>query len=211
MPACKKFEAQTIDYLFGELDQPQAAVFEQHLSTCTSCRVQVNGFQRVLHLADEAEGALIPRTFAAHDLEMKLYKRLAATQPETPPLWARFWTHCTNVLSMFRVPKTAAICFLIIATICATILVSNPFRATTTLRLGQTDSAAARMEQYRLQDIQRSMEDVLRTRHLRNADEWETVSQLQRVKEQAQGTDWAKIANKHLQSVQLELLNTENP
>ena len=211
MPACKKFEAQTVDYIFGELDRPQAAVFEQHLSTCDHCTVQLNAFQRVLHLADEAEGAVTPPTFVPQDLEMKFYKRLAATPPENPSLRARLWGYCTHVLSMFRVPKPVAICLLVIVAISASIFVGNSFRATTTLRLARSDSAAARMEQYRLQDIQRSMEDVLRTRHLRNADEWDTVSQLQRVKEQAQGTDWAKIANKHLQRVQLELLNTGTP
>ena len=61
------------------------------------------------------------------------------------------------------------------------------------LQLSESQSADARIEQYLQQDIQRNLDDAMITRHLRN-DAWETESRLQRVKEQAEGTDWMKVA-----------------
>ena len=64
--------------------------------------------------------------------------------------------------------------------------------------LPETQSADARIEQYRQQGIQRNLEEVMIAHHLRN-DTWETESQLYRMKEQAQGTNWTKVADEHLQ------------
>jgi len=71
----------------------------------------------------------------------------------------------------------------------------------------ETPSAEARIEEYREQGIQWNLEEALITHHLRN-DVWETESQLYRLKEQAQGTNWTKVADKHLQNLQSGPLTT---
>ena len=50
--------------------------------------------------------------------------------------------------------------------------------------------------------FQRNLEEALITQHLRN-DTWETESQLYRMKEQADGTDWMKVADAHLQKASI--------
>lgn len=205
MPKCKKYEAQAIDYVYGELAASQVVDFERHLSTCNNCTRNVNAYKHVLHLVDEAEAELTPHAIAPRNLETKLYRRLAQIPPVEPSLSSRLMDFATRFLLILREQKVASFCLFIFAVISIAFFVGNPFRPTPTFEISQIDSADARIEQYRHQGIQRSMEDVLRNKHLRNSDEWDTVSQLNRVKDQAQGTNWANIAKKHLKSVHSEL------
>lgn len=204
MPKCKKSEAQAIDYVYGELQTSQVAKFEQHLATCGSCTRKVNAYKRVLHLVDEAEAELTPHAIVPPNLEMKLYRRLAEVPPVKPSLSSRLSDFAAGLLFILREQKIVSFCLFIFAVISISFFVGNPFRPAPTFEISQIDSADARIQQYRHQDIQRNMEDVLRNRHLRNSDKWDTVSQLNRVKDQAQGTDWANIATKHLKSVHSE-------
>lgn len=203
MPKCNKSEAHVIDYVYGELDASQVAEFQRHLTTCDKCVRKVNAFQRVLHLVDEAEEELTPYAIPPPNLEMKLYRRLAEVEPEKPSLRSRLSDFATRFLSVWQEQKIASACLFTVAVIAIAFFVGNPFRPMPDIN--PPDSADARIEQYRHQGIQRSMEDVLRNRHLRNSDTWDTVSQLNRVKDQAQGTDWANIANKHLKNVHADL------
>ena len=57
------------------------------------------------------------------------------------------------------------------------------------------------MEQYRQQEIQRHFEEAIETKHLRN-DDWSTTSQFRRLRENAKGTGWAKIADQQIQVAQ---------
>ena len=205
MPKCNKSEAQAIDYVYGELDASQVVDFERHLSTCNSCTQKVNAFKRVLHFVDEAEEELTSHVTVPHNLEMKLYRRLAETPPVKPSLSSRLSEFLARSLLILQEQKVASICIFTFAVITVAFFVGNPFRPAPTFDMSQIDSADARIEQYRHQDIQRSMEDVLRKKHLRNSDKWDTVSDLNRVKDQAQGTDWANIAKKQLKSVHSEL------
>ena len=204
MPKCKKSEAHAIDYVYGELQTSQVAKFEQHLTTCGSCTRKVNAFKRVLRLVDEAEAELTPHVIAPPNLEMKLYRRLAEVPPVKPSLSSRLSDFAAGLLLVLREQKVVSFCLFIFAVISISFFVGNPFRPTPSFDKDLIDSADARIEQYRHQGIQRNMEDVLRNRHLRNSDKWDTVSQLNRVKDQAQGTDWANIATKHLKSVHSE-------
>ena len=204
MPKCKKSEAQAIDYVYGELQTSQVAKFEQHLTTCGSCTRKVNAYKRVLRLVDEAEAELTPHAIVPPNLEMKLYRRLAEVPPVKPSLSSRLSDFAAELLLVLREQKVVSFCLFIFAVISISFFVGNPFRPAPTFEISQIDSADARIQQYRHQDIQRNMEDVLRNRHLRNSDKWDTVSQLNRVKAQAQGTNWANIATKHLKSVHSE-------
>lgn len=203
MPKCKISEAHVIDYVYGDLKDSQSYDFEQHLTTCNKCTRKVYSYSRVLHLVDDAENEFLPYAIAPRDLEMKLYKRLADAPPEKISLLSRISNYFANLLFVLHEQKVASICIFSIAAIAVAFFVGNPF-SPTLLDINRIDSADARIEQYRHQDIQRSLEDVLRKKHLRHADSWDTVSQLNRVKDQAQGTDWANIANNQLKNVDSE-------
>ena len=203
MPKCKISEAHVIDYVYGNLKDAQSYNFEQHLTTCNKCTRKVYSYSRVLHIVDDAESEFLPYAIAPRDLEMKLYKRLADAPPEKISLLSRISNYFANLLFVLHEQKVASICIFSIAAIAVAFFVGNPF-SPTPLDINRINSADARIEQYRHQDIQRSLEDVLRKKHLRHADSWDTVSQLNRVKDQAQGTDWANIANNQLKNVDSE-------
>lgn len=205
MPKCYRSEAQLIDYVYGELTQSQVTDFEQHLTTCDNCTKTVNEFKRVLHLVDEAEAELSPHVITPHNLEEKLYRRLAEVPQTKSSFRSRLSDFTSNLLFILREQKIASICIFIFAVITIAFFIGNPLPQTPTVDVDQINSANARIEAYRNQDIQQSMEDVIRNRHLRNSDTLDTLSQLNRVKDQAQGTDWESIAKKHLKHVHSEL------
>ena len=150
-------------------------------------------------MTDKAQAELVVPETALKNIEMNVYKRLAATQEQT--LFSRIRTYFAGVGAPFGWYKTAAASSIAVALIAAAVLIGKPFQSEDTLRLTDTQSADARIEQYRQQGIQRNLEEALITRHVRN-DAWETESQLHRMKEQAQGTNWTKVADKHLENLQ---------
>lgn len=202
MPKCYRSEAHVIDYVYGGLDEKMIPEFEQHLTTCNQCTRKVFAYKRVLHLVDEAEGEFMPQPIAPQNLEKKLYRRLAEAPPEKQSLYTQLLKYINNGLSVLKEQRIASICTFAIAVIAIAFFIGNPFRPTPTFDVNQATSVDERIEQYRHQGIQRSLEDVLRNKHLRYSDGWDTVSQLNRVKDQAKGTDWANIANKQLKRVQ---------
>ena len=196
MPKCKKFEAHAIDYAYAQLPEAEADIFEQHLKTCGDCTEDVQTLTTVLRLTDDAQAEMhLPRR-ALQDIEMNVYKRLAAAPP--PRSFFRSWA--ARLTQMWHGHRTAVVGSLVTALIAVAVFVSNPFQSKTRVQLAEVQSADVRMEQYRQQDIQRSLEEALITHHLRN-DAWETASQFQRMKEQAQGTNWVQVANTHLQNL----------
>ena len=205
MPKCIKSDAHAIDYVYGELPASQAADYEQHLTNCNKCTRKVNTYKHVLHLVDEAEVELTPHAIVPNNLEMKLYRRLAEVQTLKSSIRTYLSDFTSKVLFIFREQKAVSICIFTFAVITIALFIGKPFPTTTTFDENQSDAAYTRIEQYRYQDIQRSMEDVIRNRHLRYSDTWDTVSELNRVKDQAQGTNWANIAKQHLKSVNSEL------
>lgn len=204
MPRCNISEAHVIDFVCGELSPSQTSRFKNHLTGCHKCTTRLHTFKHVLNLVDEAEGDFLPNAIAPPNLQMKLYKRLAEVPPEKPSLFSKINDIFSNIFIVMREQKIASLCIFCIAVVAVAFFVGNPFRPTATLEIDSFNSADARIEQYRQQDIQRSMEDVIRNSHLRGSDSWDTVSQLNRVKDQAKGTDWANIANKQLERVHSE-------
>ena len=200
MPKCKKSEGQAIDYASKLLPPAEEDPFEEHLKHCEDCTEAVESYRAVLELTDEAQEELIVPELALQNIEMNVYKRLAATQQEQT-LLSRIRAYFANLGSPFGWYKTFAVSSVAIALITAVVLIGKPFQPEQTLRLTESQSADARIEQYRQQGIQRNLEEALITQHLRN-DAWETESQFHRMKEQAHGTNWTKVADKHLQNLQ---------
>ena len=198
MPKCIKSEGQAIDYVYKLLSPEEEEPFEEHLKNCPDCTEAVQSYDAVLQLTDKAQAEVIVPELALQDIEMNVYKRLASTHEQT--LFSRIRSHIANIRSPFGWYKTAAASSIAAALIAAVIFIGNPFQPEPTLQLPETQSAYARIEEYRQQDIQRNLEEALITHHLRN-DAWETESRLQRMKEQAQGTNWTKVADAHLQNL----------
>ena len=205
MPKCIKSEGQAIDYASKLLSPEEEDPFEEHLKNCPDCTEAVQSFSTVLQLTDKAQAELRVPELALQDIEMNVYKRLAATHEQT--LLSRVRAYLANFGSLFRWQRTAAASTIAIALITIALLMGNPFQPEPVLRLTKMQSADARIEQYRQQDIQRNLEEVLITHHLRN-DAWDTESRLHRMKEHAHGTTWTKVADEHLQNLHSGTLNT---
>ncbi|MCY3741851.1 MAG: hypothetical protein OXH00_12590 [Candidatus Poribacteria bacterium] len=201
MPKCKKSEGQAIDYASKLLPPAEEEPFEEHLKYCEECTEAVEAYTAVLELTDKAQEEIVVPELTLQNIEMNVYKRLAATQEQT--LFSRMRAYVANVGSPFGWYKTAAVSSIAIALIATVLLIGKPFQPEAPWQLSEAQSADARIEQYRQQGIQRNLEEALITHHLRN-DAWETESQLHRMKEQAQGTNWTKVADKHLQNLQSE-------
>ena len=204
MPKCIKSEGQAIDYASKLLSPEEEEPFEEHLKNCPDCTEAVQSFSTVLQLTDQAQSELRLPELALQDIEMNVYKRLAAAHEQT--LLSRVRASIANFGSLFRWYRTAAASTIIIATITITLLWGR-FFPDPVPPLPDEQSAVARIEQYRQQDIQRNLEEVMIAHHLRN-DEWATESQLQRMKEQAHGTNWMQVADAHLQNLHSGTLNT---
>ena len=204
MPKCIKSEGQAIDYASKLLSPEEEDPFEEHLKNCPDCTEAVQSFSTVLQLTDKAQAELRVPELALQDIEMNVYKRLAATHEQT--LLSRVRAYLANFGSLFRWQRTAAASTIAIALITIALLMGNPFQPEPVLRLTKMQSADARIEQYRQQDIQRNLEEALFTHHLRN-DAWETESRLHRMKEHAHGTNWTKVADNHLQNLHSGTLN----
>ena len=205
MPKCIKSERQAVDYAAKLLSPEEEEPFEEHLKNCPDCMEAVQSFRTVLQLTDEAQAELRVPEIALQDIEMNVYKRLAAAHKQT--LFSRVRAYLANFGALFRWQRTAAASTIAIALITIALLWGELFAPEPEMMLPSTQSADARIEQYRQQDIQRNLDEVMIAHHLRN-DAWETESQLYRMKEQADGTNWMKVADAHLQNLQSGTLNT---
>ena len=195
---CIKSEGQAIDYAFKLLSPEEEEPFEEHLKNCPDCTEAVQAFSSVRQLTDTAQAELRVPEPALQDIEMNVYKRLAAAHERT--LLSRIRAFLANFGSLFRWQRTAAASTVAIALITIALLWSEIFSPEPERLLPDTQSAVARIEQYRQQHIQRNLEEALITHHLRN-DAWETESRLHRMKEHAHGTNWTKVADEHLQNL----------
>ena len=204
MPKCKKSEGQAIDYAYKLLPPAEEEPFKEHLKNCQDCTEAVESYTAALELTDQAHEELVVPEHTLRNIEMKVYKRLAASQEQT--WFSRLRNYFTSVGSPFGWYKTAAVSSIAVALVIAAVLIGKPPQPERMLQLTETHSAEARIEEYREQGIQWNLEEALITHHLRN-DAWETESQLHRMKEQAQGTNWTKVVDKHLQNLQSGTLN----
>ena len=141
MPKCKKSEGQAIDYASKLLSTAEEKAFEQHLKGCSDCNQAVESFSKVLNLTDMAEKEVALPEVALRDIEMNVYKRLAATQEES---WSsRIRAFFANFQVLFQWHKTAAASTLAIALITAVVLFAEFFQPEVGLQLTETQSADA--------------------------------------------------------------------
>lgn len=205
MGKCYISEAHAIDYVYGELDPSKMDDYKIHLLTCNKCTRTVNSYKRVLQLVDDAEEVYAHNLSMPRNLKTKFYKRIASENTVIPTKHSNLAARVSNLLTLMYQQKAAVFSMFIVAVIGITLLLTDPFQNVSTYKKNVTDSAHLKIQEYRHQEIQRNMEDVLRNRHLRNSDKWDRVSQLNRVKDQAHGTDWANVAHQQLKSVNSEL------
>lgn len=217
MITCKQLEDSSIDYVCNLLNDEQVAEMEEHARSCPDCARGIASWENVLRLTEAAGATTIP-DFILDDIEINVYKRLAAESP--PAKQARFFfrlvpsfalhTSLLHGLSrrlshsyrdatwMWR--SAVATCALAVGIAVTTFFWGTAPSPDVPLSSIPVQSSVERLEQYRQQEIQRSFEDALETRHLRD-DDWAAASKLRLLKEQAQGTPWAKMANQQLQIV----------
>lgn len=205
MPKCNISEAHAIDYVFGELEPSKMDDYNVHLMSCDKCIRMVNSYKRVLHLVDDAEGVYAHNLSMPRNLRTRLYRRVAAEKTVESTLHSNFITQVSNLLTLVNKQKAAVFSLFIVVAIGITFLLTDPFQYVPTYKENVTDSAHVKIQEYRHKEIQRNMEDALRNQHLRNSDKWDRVSQLNRVKDQAHGTDWVNVARQQLKSVHSEL------
>ncbi len=215
MSTCKQYKAFHIDYVCNLLDDAQISALTTHLGDCANCRNEVTTLKEVLKLTDKAEAEIPSAAWELKDIEMEVYRRLAAENEQT--LGKSFLIRACHVFPFRRLMQTGRFSF-------------NGFRSTGLARLRQglaTGCALAvvllisvlsfdgdhsaelpvvkievlpsneRFEQYRSQGIRRNLQDVLVIMHLRN-DEWESVSRARMLNEQAQGTPYENITISNL-------------
>ena len=216
MAICKQHEASYIDYICNLLDHAQIALFEVHLQDCSTCRKEIKALKEVLRLTDSAETEISSTIWALEDIDMKVYKRLAAESESTserpvisrvrrllrfgPPVSSElsFTYELSSIVSMQIWGGMLARGTLFLALIIAAIFFDGDQSANPPLTSFRVVPTSERIEQYRSQGIHQSLEDALVVRHLRN-DEWETASQLRILNEQAQGTRFESMTNQQLQ------------
>ena len=113
----RKSEGQAIDYAYKILPPAEEEPFKEHLKTCKDCTEAVESYTAALELTDQAQQELVVPELALKDIEMNVYKRLAASQEQT---WvSRLRTYFTSVGSPFGWYKTAAVSSIAIALIAA--------------------------------------------------------------------------------------------
>ena len=83
---CLKVEEQFSAYIEDELDYQAVRAFEDHLSTCESCRQELALFRESLDLLHQ-----LPQIEPSTEFDVTLQARLADTQVESIPFWQRVW------------------------------------------------------------------------------------------------------------------------
>ncbi|MDH3981598.1 MAG: zf-HC2 domain-containing protein, partial [Kiritimatiellaceae bacterium] len=100
MKQCKKFEKQLTAYIHGELSEPDFQSLETHLTSCTSCRAELETMRGTLGILDEVlEEAPAPEQLTAR---RTIPKRPSVHRPTLVEWW--YSTHTRAVL------VTAAAC-----------------------------------------------------------------------------------------------------
>ena len=210
MSTCKQFEALHIDYVCNLLEDAQISELDAHLRDCANCQKEIGALKEVLKLTDEAETEFSWTAWELKDVEMEVYRRLAAENEQASGgtlflrvrqlLPSRFLLHMERFTShgfraiglrqLWRGMLTG--CALIAVLLIAT--VSFDGDQSTKLPVVKIDVSHSheQLEQYRSQGIRRSLQDVFVSMHLRN-DEWETAGRKRMLNEQAQGTPYENI------------------
>ena len=211
MSTCKRYEASPIDYVCNLLDDAQTAQFNDHLRDCPDCRQEVKSLKEVLKLTDAAEAEISSVTWKLDDIEMEVYRRLAAENEQESakslflrahhlfPFKSLRQTRRFSLDGLFSISLrqvwrgTLAGCALTLVLLISILSFDGDQSETSPVVKIDNLSSIEQFEQYRSQGIRQSLEDVLVIKHLRN-DEWETASRVRMLNELAQGTPYESIA-----------------
>ena len=223
MTTCEKFEESYIDYVCDLLDDQHAVSIEAHLQNCPDCAREVEEFKQVLKLTDQAETISIP-TSALEDIEVKVYKRLAAEsdlsnhgrrqgfRTSKTPLRRRFPFRSRKLLPRsLPIPTSSqkspwiwggafVACTLVVGLLAVVFFFPEEEPSTVPLSSIEVQSSSERIDQYIQREVQRDFEEAMITLNLRN-DERTAASQFRRVAEQGRGTRFSTMATEQLQVV----------
>lgn len=213
MSNCKQYQAFHIDYVCHLLDDAQISELNVHLRDCANCRKEVKALKEILKLTDKAETEISSTAWELKDVEMEVYRRLAAEneQADGSSLFLRFLRsrylfpfkslmqterfsladfRSSGMRQLWRGILTS--CALIAVLFISVVLFDGD--QSTKLPVVKIDVSPSheQLEQYRSQRIRRSLQDVLVSMHLTN-DEWETAGRARMLNEQAQGTPYENI------------------
>ncbi len=90
---CKEIETMLADYLGGELGDADTAAFEDHLSTCSSCRLQVEEFEETLSALSELRNSDPVKSARADGMQrgdkpVTIYRRITVSILKTAAILA---------------------------------------------------------------------------------------------------------------------------
>lgn len=210
MSNCKQYEASRIDYVCNLLDDVQTSALNAHLRDCSNCRKEVKALKEVLTLTDKAETEMSSTAWELKDVEMEVYRRLAAENEQTrsSPLFRhvrqlfpfrllmqteRFSLNgfrSTGLRQLWHGVLTG--CALIVVLLISVLFFDGDQSPKLPVVKIDILPSTEHFEQYRSQGIHRSLQDVLVITHLRN-DEWESASRVRMLNEQTQGTPYENI------------------
>ncbi|MDE0297355.1 MAG: hypothetical protein OXN17_01815 [Candidatus Poribacteria bacterium] len=211
MSTCKQPKASHIEYVCNLLNDAQIAAFNSHLRDCSDCRTEVKALEAVVNLTDTAEAEFSSRSWELRDIEMEVYRRLAAEneQKDGASLFSR-----VRRLSPFRLPmrikgdlldsfrstgfrqlwpRVLTGCAFVAVLLISVCYFDGDQPAKLPVVKIEVLPSNEQLEHYRSQDIHQSLEELLVIKHLRN-DEWETAARARMLNDMAQGTRYESIA-----------------
>lgn len=206
MSTCKQYEVLLIDYVFNLLNDARTAELNDHLHDCPNCKKEVRALKEVLKLTDRAETEIPSAVWEPHDIEMEVYRRLAAENEQAGPnsllLHAR---HLLSFISSMQANRSFSDgefytswrgvltgCALVLVLLISVLSFDGDQSETLPVARIEVLPSHEQLEQYRWQGIHQSLEDLLVIKHLRN-DEWETASRERMLNELAQRTGYQNV------------------
>ena len=210
MSTCKQYEPYLIDYVCNLLDDVQISTLNAHLRDCANCRNEVKALKEVLKLTDKAGTEMSSAAWELKDVEMEVYRRLAAEKerasgsrlfPRARQLFPLRFLMQSERFSLDGIRSIGARqlwrgmltgCAFVVVLLIS--VISFDGDQPTELPVVRIDVLPSneQLEQYRSQGIRQSLQDVLEIMHLRD-DEWETAGRARLLNEQAQGTPYENL------------------
>jgi anti-sigma factor RsiW len=163
------------EYVCDLLDEEQVARVEEHLRGCSTCAHEVEALQKTLRLAEEAEELPIPPG-VLDNIEMNVYKRLAAESPSTER--AHFLSEFVAAFRLSGVKRRPTWIFrsalatlaLVISISIATVFINQDQSSNVSISAIPIQSPHERIERYRQAEIRSNYTEALETRHLKGDD-----------------------------------------
>jgi hypothetical protein len=107
---CSEYEPILIDYLLGDLDEPQAAECLEHLANCSTCRLAIESYRAVLSdLTDQPQLTVTPAESAS--LAMALTKVVLHPSSSADPRSVReiMWLALASLIAFMLIGAVTAL------------------------------------------------------------------------------------------------------